>query len=903
MIRLGLLFVFSCLNCAWDDCSDTTLQSLSPILTSFTNTVEHGNAEPGWLLLPRGHFFASNDVVESSDLTMRGNETRIRFWDDFRGRGGKKTGKLDENVVGFETMFVFRNSSVCLWWLELDCGVEGVGTARVLGSCVVVSLCSIRSNMECSPFVVCWMGETDWNSITVTSSSHVSSCSPSLLPLVGICDGSIRSGKTGTASLGRLDRTDRTEGCTSSVSITGTSIELRDGDLILGTGPLIGSLDLDRARNDVERKSVSTSLVGCVLVNMTSRCSSDGIEVGSWFGQSIVGSVVSSCSNHLYGTSIRSLNGGGSLLSLNSSFVSCLVDATNENKPFTTTTVLTADHPLFSFKLCTFKGCSASSGGAIWCGYVNVDISFDSCSFDSCSSSGTGAAVSFFFPAEMTHTVTLKSSFFKLCSAQGDTNLRIENPCSLTISECVFIESEAEVYGGAIDLSRWDPASKGGAISNCLFLNCKQTNATSYYGGGALFLQCCSSVQLSSLLFDGCSAATGKGHAIYVLFTPYPTFTTTTISTCASSSKYSSSLIFVADTGEDFSDLLNQSPTAITLTALTGAVEGTAADVEVTLDKAVSGTLLIVMSNVEGERVEVTDGIPNIGRVLKFSMVLSSIGSCLVRIGETGLLQTPLSDYSIVAAFLPGHVVSFSTSPIFESPKIPPSLISAVCSLDASHTKVRVDFEGRDFEDGEYEVPFQDGSSLTVQFSKASDGASTGSKDLGLFDPDSPWFERGTWNVKEVKSVTDSTMLIDIAHPVSFTIPSVARLSAIEVSELDDSTKGKVTLSFSSVELEKGVEYTLTLIGQDAAEKTLTRHVTTTSSGTIGVLEEVLYPFATDPVERAQQMNFGVLYKVTSLKATGRSNSVQVGSVGVQMPVEPGTTISHQAFHLYLIKV
>ncbi|KAK2944132.1 hypothetical protein BLNAU_20964 [Blattamonas nauphoetae] len=704
MIRFGLLFVFSCLNCAWDDCSDTTLQSLSRILTSITNTVEHGNAEPGSLLLPRGHFFASNDLVESRDLTMRGNETRIRFWDD--GRGAKKNRKLDGNVVGFETMFVFRNSSVCLWSLELDCGVEGVGTARVLGSCVVVSLCSIRSNMECSPFVVCWMGETDWNSITVTSSSHVSSCSPSLLPLVGICDDSIRSGKTGTASLGRLDGTDRTEGCTSSVSITGTSLELRDGDLILGTGPLIGSLDLDRAGNDVETKSVSTSLVGCVLVNMTSRCSSEGIEVGSWFGQSIVGSVVSSCSNHLYGTSIRSLNGGGSLLSLNSSFVSCLVDATNENKPFTTRTELTADHSLYSFKLCTFKGCSpiGSYGGAISCNYINVIISIDSCSFHSCSEAAFGGAVYIDFPGGTTNTLTLSSSSFTSCSASSDGCLTMYNPCSLTISECVFMDSKAVSYGGAIGLYSWDPATKGGAISNCLFLNCIQTNPISSYGGGVMYLQHCLSVQLSSLLFDECSAATGRGHAICHASTPYPTFNSETVSNCSSSSDYSTSLIFVKQTGQDFSSLLNQSPTKITLKALTAEVEGATADVEVTLNKAVSGTLLVVVSNVEGERVEETDGIPNIGRVLEFSMSSSSIGSCSVSIGETGLLQTPLSDYSIVAAFLPGHVISFPTSPIFGISKIPPSLISAVCSLDASHTKVSVAFEGRDFEDGEYEV-------------------------------------------------------------------------------------------------------------------------------------------------------------------------------------------------------
>ncbi|KAK2954319.1 hypothetical protein BLNAU_10651 [Blattamonas nauphoetae] len=541
-------------------------------------------------------------------------------------------------------MFVFMNSSVCLSSLELDCGVEGVGTGRVLGSCVVVSLCSIRSNMECSPFVVCWMGETDWNSITVTSSSHVSSCSPSLLPLVGICDDSIGSGKTGTAPNEQLDRndgTDRTDGWTPSVSITGSSIEFGDCELILGTGPLIGSLD--RAGNEVPRKSVSTSLVGCVLVNMTSRYSSELNSVGSWFGQWIVGSVVSSCSNHLYGTSIRSLNGGGSLLSLNSSFVSCLVDPTNENKPFTSPIELPSDHSLFSFKLCTFKGCSTTKG------QVNLNVNY-------------GGAIYIWFPSGSSNTVTLTSSSFTSCSANFDACLIIGYTGVSIISECVFLDSEATHHGGSMCLHNWDPATKGGSISNCLFQNCKQTDPTSRFGGGAMFLQSCSSVRLSSLLFDDCSAATGRGHVLFHHLSPYPTLDFTTVSNCASSSKYSSSLIYLEQTGQDFDNLLNQSPASITLTDFSGEVSRMSTDVKVILDKAVSGTLLVVVSNVEGERVEVTDGIPNIGRVLEFSMsLLSSIGSCSVSIGETGLLQTPLSDYSIVAAFLPDGIVSGSS--------------------------------------------------------------------------------------------------------------------------------------------------------------------------------------------------------------------------------------------------
>ncbi|KAK2950797.1 hypothetical protein BLNAU_14215 [Blattamonas nauphoetae] len=223
------------------------------------------------------------------------------------------------------------------------------------------------------------------------------------------------------------------------------------------------------------------------------------------------------CKRHLYGTSIRSLNGGGRLLSLNSSFVSCLVDATNENMPFTTQTNLTADHSLFSFKLSTFKECSTTdSGGAIYCYKINVDVSIDS------------------------------------------------------------------------------------------------------------------------------------------------------------------------------------------------------SDVEVRLNKEVSGTLLVVVSNVEGERVEVTDGIPNIGRVLEFSMPSwSSIGSCSVSIGETGLLQTPLSDYSIVAAFLPGHAMSSPT----------PQILKATCRLGNGTNHAWIQLTGLNIAPGTYTVTLvgMRGFSFDVTFSGATD--------------------------------------------------------------------------------------------------------------------------------------------------------------------------------------
>ncbi|KAK2947349.1 hypothetical protein BLNAU_17736 [Blattamonas nauphoetae] len=696
-------------------------------------------------------------------------------------------------------------------------------------------------------------------------------CSPFV-----ICDDSIRSGKTGSIEqLDLNDKSDRTDGWTPSVSITGSWIEFGDGDLILGTGPLIGSLD--RAGNEEIMKSVSTSLVGCVLVNMTSRMESELNSVGSWFGQSIVGSVVSSCSNHLYGTSIRSLNGGGSLLSLNSSFVSCLVDATNENMPFTTHTELTADHSLFSFNHCTFKGCSTTKGqgGAISCNNINVNLNVKSCSFDTCTSSDDAGAVYIQFKSDLTNKLTLKSSSFISCSAYGDACLRITNPGGSTISECVFMDSEAISYGGAIEMYSWDPATKGGAISNCLFQNCKQTNPTYPYGGGVMILQGCPSVQLSSLLFEDCSAATGRGHVLYCYLTPFPTFTSTTISSCASSSKYSSSLIFVEKTGQDFSNLLNRSPTTITLTALTAEVEGTAADVTVTLDKEVSGTLLVVVSNVEGERVEVTDGIPNIGRVLKFSMLSSSIGSCSVSIGETGLLQTPLSDYFVVAAFLPGHLVSFPTS----SP-----ILKASCRLGNGTNHAWIQLTGLNIAPGTYTVTLVgiSGFSFDVTFIDGTDEKGrplSEETSVRLFGEGSSLTFGTEYQIDAVLNATSKEPLNLAKLMLSFTTPAfTSRIIGMGMETLTLPQKDSISVPLSGADMKD----TTYLVEVSLLDVVLEEPLSAVFSANSGTLVGRVYSASGSEVP----LEYGKTYGVVSV-TNSAFDAVLFNPFSFTVPAEP----------------
>ncbi|KAK2940765.1 hypothetical protein BLNAU_24327 [Blattamonas nauphoetae] len=73
-----------------------------------------------------------------------------------------------------------------------------------------------------------------------------------------------------------------------------------------------------------------------------------------------------------------------------------------------------------------------------------------------------------------------------------------------------------------------------------------------------------------------------------------------------------------------------------------------------------------------------------------------------VSTGDAGLLQLPLEDYTVIAASLSDHVVSFSDPPIVLV-TLHPTLLSANCVLDESHTMAVLNLEGSGL-DGETNI-------------------------------------------------------------------------------------------------------------------------------------------------------------------------------------------------------
>ncbi|KAK2959774.1 hypothetical protein BLNAU_5263 [Blattamonas nauphoetae] len=775
-------------------------------------------------------------------------------------------------------LFLMRNSTIAFSFFHFDCGGDGALVATITSSSLEVRFCHITSNVRSSPFAVEDVHHDSGTHIAILHCTHDSTTPSCLLPLVNVSHSSHTADRTHT----NTDNDNSSTPFPPSLIVSGIGLALSNAHFGLGTGPLLGSLASETDPTAIT-PHVRTSLVTSTLRNVSSSRPEQEIPFCPSLSQSVVGSVVASCSNHLYGTSIHSLDVGGSLLSVNSSFISCRVDPTNENKPFSTRSELSAAYSKVSFKLCTFKGCSTTqNGGAIISLNQAIDLSIDLCSFDSCSAR-VGGALFYRVSTSSTNSFALTATCFRSCSATQDSGiLHLLVPFQLTISECVFKNGESLHHSGGLYCRQWDPPATGSMIANTLFESCAQTLATSLYGGGAINFDDCPKIRLSSVQFDSCTSNSDLGHCIF-FNEQTPTLNTDSIDHCFSYGAPGNVLI-KNSTGGNHSSHISTTLTSTTIQSLTAQSSETTAVLTITLNQTVSGKILVLLSNSEGELQ--TGTFPNIERLITFDITSAKVASVTVPIGNTGRLQLPLSDYKIISASLAGHSLTFPTDPIDgPDPGQPtPFLNQLTCTLDESHTEAIVTLVGKHVDDGDYHVTLSEGKSFYISLHTDPTGVTTGVCSLGRIGDETEWPEESTWTVLSVTGPSSDP--IEIGSLPLITIPIAARLSHVDVERTDTAESGKVTLSFSSVELEKSKEYTMMLIADELPAQELTRTLNTTSDGMIPAMEEVLFPLQSNQNQRAQQMKYGMTYKVTSLQATGRTNSVQVSSGMIEIQAQ-----------------
>ncbi|KAK2943539.1 hypothetical protein BLNAU_21556 [Blattamonas nauphoetae] len=571
------------------------------------------------------------------------------------------------------------------------------------------------------------------------------------------------------------------------------------------------------------------------------------------------------------------MNSGGSLLSLNSSFISCTLDASHQSKPFSIQTTLTNEHSLFTFQSCTFKDCTAATrGGALFTNLeTGVTVQIKGCSLDSCSSSGgSGGAVSLASSQTSSASISLESTSFVGCSTvYTGGSVYCYFVKTISIADCVFLDSKANTDGGALYLYNWKATSSvGDAITNCLFQNCRQLRSESFCGGGGMYVAYFPAVTFSSLQFRHCSAESGTGHDIYVLSPTAPAPDASTISKCSSQTDKASNLLYVRDISpNDRSHLLTRSLTEPRIVSLSATPHGDTADLVVRLDKEVTGRLFVLVSNVGGERQPGSTAFPNIGRLVAFDLS-SSTGTCSVRIGETGLLQTPLFDYSVIAASASGDFISSDGIKL----NAPRALNSVSCTLDESQTSATIVFQGEEFPTGQYEVFLHDGSSLIVDFSTDSEGHLVQSHCLGGIGDGTPWKEGSAWIVTEMKCVSDDSIKVMVEKTIYFTIPVLpSKVTGINSPLLN---KKNTEVSFEIV--GSGFASSITSVSLKRGERTITSSsITKTTSTSISVSFPVSF------AEDDSSCQFGETYELSSI-ASSKTIAVPSGLI-VTIPSPP----------------
>ncbi|KAK2946440.1 hypothetical protein BLNAU_18605 [Blattamonas nauphoetae] len=850
------------------------LQKLLPLQRN-TAKVNELNTKSD-IVLPHGRYHVSNFELTSTTLNLNGKQSLIfpsstTNDEDFSEYSGSN-GLADEMNNTSTQLFRISNSTIWMSSLRFECGSGGWSIARIWGSCVGIVGSVLKSNWERGPFVIVGGDCFRRSSVTIISSWHTSSCFPWLLPLTGVSGCDCWTGQNWEWwELG------------SEVLVTGSDVEVCDACLIGGSGALFDFSGLPLSTTD--GCSITTTLASSSLLNTTSSSGRGSGSVGAKeegcdFGtsesvsQKMIGSCVSWSTNHLCGTGIRDVNLGGSVLCSNTSFTHCTTTTTvYSNEHHTNRTQITTADTLHLFSLCTFKACSSStsdSGGAISIAYVTADLEIASCSFELCSAGVVGADL-YFIQSTVQSSVIISSSSFVKSSSKGKAvgSLYLRQMQTLSISDCVFLDSQKDWYGGAVYIYKWDAEISNTGLSNCLFEDCKTTWSSSTGGGGALCFENCSSIRLDSLRFRECVSATGRGHDLIFCFTyTIPTVSLSTVSNCDSTSTPKEKRIYPAGITED--DVLPTPTDTTTILSLKAQqTTSTTAEIVVTLDKEVTGWLLVLVSNSEGTDRTDTTKAPNIGRVLMFIIDESDIGRCTVSTGETGLLQLPLSDYKVVTS-------SFSEQ-VFPHP----TFTSAKCVLDDSCTRAILKLEGFDVDGETFELTLQNGATL--------EATSTDSKamiDLGVIGESSKWMENEVFVITSGKKKGDDSIVVSMPSPLYFTIPLAARLMNIVVSDLNDD-KTEVTLSFSSRHLKGNSKYEVR-IEKVIGSETEVMELMTNAEGQICEQTVTLHPSKSNTEGWKNWIGCGGRFKVVGVlwKRLEGDVAIQFSSILIDIPVE-----------------
>ncbi|KAK2950840.1 hypothetical protein BLNAU_14258 [Blattamonas nauphoetae] len=840
------------------------ITNLQPFLTSSLHSLDDS------ITVPHGSFHLSNFEVVSRNLKVNGkNSTLVPSPRTPTSLPSPLLPGQPGRNRECHSLFVIRNSTSQLSGLCLDTSEVGSVVSVVWSSSVSVCSCWMRSNLLVSPFVV----ESDWScegsSLVFVGCSHISCCSPSLLPLASCLPS--------TSLQPSLPP--------PSVSISAHSLSLTDSSLILQTGPLFDfGESITSSPSDLG--SISTTLSHSSLSNVTSSSSTHSVRKTLFdsVSQRVVGCCVRDSTNHLSGTTMNEMNLGGDVLCTNSSFVRCLADEpTRKNEIITTRVTLSPGTPQF-FRNCTFSAITSSQSGAAIYADNMKSLRIESCSFLNCRSTTTGGAVS------VRGDFTLSQSSFVGCSsATYGGSLYLYNSACHCIDSCVFINSSTGSFGGALYWQAFEDSIL--AISNSLVQNCQQISPNAGFGGGGICLSYTQFINLDRLQFRNCFSVARRGHDVYSTGEISEYLHSVSVVECDSTSKKPN--VFFNSSRSFDSQLIPSTVFAARVMSLTSAcINDTHVTLTLTLNMSVSGKHLVILQKGEGGSITVQ----NRPRLLFFTFgtefdskgVTSREGVSVVSVGEDGELSEPVSEFVVVGVCVAGVDVLIGEK-VFAVPPVA-RITRTTCNLDGSNRFAVVGLGGVLVSSGAYLVGLKelDGGGFEVVFS--GEGMNSETAAAVSVVGDSAKLRFGSeYEVESVRSIADPSVSIALdSSALMFTVPMPVGVIGVDVSEFEDDEKTRVTLSILSSSLPADSTLEMEIERSDGERKTLELF-----NDTIGIIETnavTLFDLGGND-DGLISLEYGENYKVISVVDKQQGTPIFAAGIRFTMPSEPARIV------------
>ncbi|KAK2963516.1 hypothetical protein BLNAU_1559 [Blattamonas nauphoetae] len=849
-----------------------TLLSLKPILEELTQTrtsnIGHRN-EPIHL---HGQYLLFEYILRSVNISIVGAQSTSII-------SNRAEDRHDISNSEPSSMLIVTNSTVALSSLRLICNGDHSSVATIIQSALSVSNCEINPASSTSPFLSTWTPKT--NSMLTVFNTHVTwKQHATSLPLVGTIPYNHNSLVSESSENSIF--LSNTYPTTDVLSIVGSGLSLSNTALPLATGSLF---DFGLNENNTQQSllAASVSLTTSVMTNVTSRRRfiRDTIRF-PLASQRLISSSISECTNHLYGCGCLDMNLGSALCCQNSSFSQCQTSAEPTEGPPTVYLQHRTTHfdqklsPTFThFDTCTFRDTDADgNGGAISSITSGTSLHVTKCSFIRCSANIGGSI--YFWPTPDTTC----SHFISECSFVSGWVYQQGGAMQLTycsqgsVTDCVFYDLEAAVHAGALILYE---CAGPVTFSNVLFQKCRQMAGAGL--AGAVYTRLSAFTFVSVSFRENRASAHGRGHDLYVELT-MATRDASSFTDCDTDQAN----IFILFVNYNITPNLVTTSNSLAVTSVSCVVsaDNRTAKAALTVDKPISGTVLMLVDNTNGYEMPNDDSPPPINRMISFDFSSDSTSSeSELSFGDWELLQYE-SNYSFVIFGWKDSIVD-TNSVVLTTPN-PPRIVQALCEGGNCEFDAFFSLKARTLATGSYKVSVKDIPDfwMEVDFVNNPSGGNIFSTKVGLkLQGDDAIFDfETTYEIDEVIEVSTGKVPIYDPPRLFFTTPSPPMLKSVGTISFTNSKQDTIAIKLVGQNLFVS-PYTLSLSDDSS---TFTLPAVFDADGVDGAATAVLYSM---DGSKTVELGFGKTYTITGITGSDNNHPILNPNLQIVVPAEP----------------